>query len=82
MLVIYCDIVSVSEKWQIFLIDNFAMHQVFYVVGAVFLKNTISNHWVEEEKQFSIHEDDKQVIRENIVQAVIAAPNVIRYLVS
>lgn len=56
------------------------MHRELYVVGAVFLKNTISNHWVEEEKQFSIHEDDKQVIRENIVQAVIAAPNVIRYL--
>lgn len=55
------------------------MHFELYVVGAVFLKNTVSNHWVEEEKQFSIHEDDKQVIRENIVQAVIAAPNVIRY---
>lgn len=55
-----------------------AMHFELYVVGAVFLKNTVSNHWVEEEKQFSIHEDDKQVIRENIVQAVIAAPNVIR----
>lgn len=65
---------------QIVMSENLEMN--VRQAGAVFLKNSISNHWVEEEKQFSIHEDDKQVIRENIVQAVIAAPNVIRVQLS
>ena len=50
------------------------------------MKNTISQYWEEpdaeapptEPLKFTIHENDKQAIRDNIVEAVIAAPNPIR----
>jgi Importin-beta N-terminal domain len=49
------------------------------------MKNTISSNWEDKEEgqpsdvnAFVIHENDKQVIREHIVEAVIASTSLIR----
>lgn len=52
--------------------------------GVVYLKNLITNQWVEKEVDpgtplaFSLHEQDKAMIRDAIVDAVVMAPEVIR----
>jgi len=49
------------------------------------MKNMITQHWEEADEAkpaelltFIIHENDKQVVRDHIVEAVIAASNPIR----
>ncbi|XP_014366576.2 importin-7 [Papilio machaon] len=52
--------------------------------GVVFLKNLITSVWQEKEAEegepipFSIHEQDRAMIRDMIVDAVIQAPDIIR----
>lgn len=52
--------------------------------GAIYLKNTISSSWQEEEVEpgkplvFSIHEQDRGMVRESIVDAIVLAPEPIR----
>lgn len=52
--------------------------------GAVYLKNTIMNNWEDREVDagqpipFSIHEQDRAMIRDSIVDAVVIAPELIR----
>lgn len=52
--------------------------------GAVYLKNTIMNNWEDREVEagqplpFSIHEQDRAMIRDSIVDAVVMAPELIR----
>lgn len=52
--------------------------------GAVYLKNTITQNWQDHEVEpgqpliFSIHEQDRALIRENIVEAIVMAPEQIR----
>ena len=55
------------------------------VAGVVYLKNMVTRYWEVKEREslsdpipFSIHELDKTVIRENLVNAVISAPLAIR----
>ena len=54
--------------------------------AVIYLKNTITQSWEEKQPSnptdpvpFSIHESDKVQIRENLVEAVVAAPPPIRY---
>lgn len=55
--------------------------------GGIYLKNMIAQYWKEREPSelaegvapFIIAEQDKATIRENIVEAVIHAPELIRY---
>jgi len=49
------------------------------------MKNMIMQHWEETDEakpsdppSFIIHENDKQIVRDHIVEAVIAASNPIR----
>jgi len=49
------------------------------------MKNMVMQYWVEHDEAkpsdppaFIIHENDKQIIRDNLVEAVIAASNPIR----
>jgi len=49
------------------------------------MKNMVMQHWEESDEAkptdppaFIIHENDKQIIRDNLVEAVIAASNPIR----
>lgn len=52
--------------------------------GAVYLKNTITNSWEDRETDpgqpliFSIHEQDRGMIRDSIVDAIVLAPEPIR----
>lgn len=52
--------------------------------GAVYLKNIISNSWADHEVgsgepiPFSIHEQDRAMIRASIVDAIVHAPDLIR----
>ena len=54
--------------------------------GVIYFKNLVSQSWVPKEAAdtvnpeltFSIHEQDKALVRENIVQATVQAPEVIR----
>jgi len=55
------------------------------VSAVLYMKNLIMQHWEEADEAkpsdpsvFIIHENDKQVIREHLVEAVIAASNPIR----
>lgn len=54
-----------------------------YFLGVIYLKNLITSNWVERETenaplQFSIHEQDRAMIRDAIVDAVVHAPDLIR----
>lgn len=52
--------------------------------GAVYLKNTIMSNWEDREVEagqpipFSIHEQDRAMIRDSIVDAIVLAPEPIR----
>lgn len=54
--------------------------------GAIYLKNMCQKHWNEKTDAdgapindiFSIHENDKNLIRNNVVEAVAVAPDIIR----
>lgn len=52
--------------------------------GAIYLKNLISNNWHDKETEpgqpipFAIHEQDRALIRDSIVDAVVHAPDLIR----
>jgi len=57
--------------------------------GVIYLKNQVTQYWEEREAEtpgaavpFSIHEQDKVAIRENIVEAVIQAPLQVRVQLS
>jgi len=50
--------------------------------GAIYLKNLILNSWREpredEEQRFHIHEQDRAILRDQLVDAVVHAPPAIR----
>jgi hypothetical protein len=49
--------------------------------GAIYLKNMVYKSWTEDEddpQRFHIHEQDKAMIRDALVDAVVHAPNIIR----
>lgn len=52
--------------------------------GAIYLKNLISQSWQEKEVEsgqplpFTLHEQDRALIRDSIVDAVVHAPELIR----
>jgi len=55
------------------------------IAGVLYMKNMIMQYWAEGDEakptdppEFIIHENDKQLMRDNIVEAVIAASNPIR----
>lgn len=57
------------------------MKQLF--VGVIYLKNLITTNWADREAdngpvEFSIHEQDRAMIRDAIVDAVVHAPELIR----
>lgn len=55
-------------------------------LGVIYLKNMVTQFWSEKEVEnpadpvpFSIHEQDRKPIRDNIVEAIIHAPDPVRY---
>lgn len=57
---------------------------VFSTTGAVYLKNMTTQHWTEKVSepgappQFCLHEQDRSMIRDSIVDALVHAPNLIQ----
>lgn len=59
-----------------------AQYFVFFV-GVIYLKNLVTSNWADKEAdggpiEFSIHEQDRAMIRDAIVDAVVHAPELIR----
>lgn len=56
------------------------------ILGAIYLKNLITQSWAEPDHEpgavipFSIHEQDRSMIRNLIVEAIIHAPDLIRFV--
>lgn len=56
--------------------------------GVIYLKNVISQSWQYREPEvgqpivFSIHEQDRAMIRDSIVEAIVMAPEIIRVQLS
>lgn len=56
--------------------------------GAIYLKNLITNSWSDHESKagepipFSIHEQDRAMIRGSIVDAIVHAPDIIKLVKS
>lgn len=54
--------------------------------GAIYLKNLITQNWWDRETEagepmvYSIHEQDRAMIRNSIVEAIVHAPDLIRYV--
>jgi hypothetical protein len=54
------------------------------LAGAIYLKNLIQQNWQEREVEagqtvpFHIHEQDRAMIRDAIVDAVVLAPELVR----
>ncbi len=58
-------------------------------LGSIYLKNTVTKHWKERDQSdlqyadsapFLLHTADKMIMRANIVEAIIHAPEIIRYV--
>lgn len=55
--------------------------------GVIYLKNMVTQNWQEREVEagqpqvFHIHEQDRAMIRDAIVDAVVHAPELVRYVV-
>lgn len=54
-------------------------------LGAIYLKNVLTQSWQEKEVEnpgdpvpFSVHEQDRQQIRDNVIEAIIHAAGPIR----
>ena len=56
------------------------------ILGVIYLKNMITQYWPDREtapgdiSPYTIPEEDRHCIRENIVEAIIHSPELIRYV--
>ncbi len=56
-----------------------------YNTGVIYLKNMVTQNWQEREVEagqpqvFHIHEQDRAMIRDAIVDAMVHAPELVRY---
>lgn len=59
------------------------MQHCVIFAGVIYLKNLITSNWADKEPdngslEFNIHEQDRAMIRDAIVDAVVHAPELIR----
>ena len=60
--------------------------KLIYILGVIYLKNMITQYWPDREtapgdiSPYTIPEEDRHCIRENIVEAIIHSPELIRYV--
>lgn len=57
-------------------------------LAAIYLKNMVGWYWADREPRpgevvfpFNIHENDRQQIRDNIVEGIIRSPDLLRYFI-
>ena len=67
------------------IMSKFNVLLICFIPGAIYLKNLVTQHWADREVEsgqplpFSIHEQDRAMIRDAVVDAVVHAPDLIRY---
>lgn len=56
------------------------------ILGVIYLKNMVTQFWQDREAEkpgdpvpFSIHEHDRAAVREHLIEAIIHAPEPVRY---
>ena len=60
--------------------------KLIYILGVIYLKNMITQYWTDRDtapgdiSPYTIPEEDRHCIRENIVEAIIHSPELIRYV--
>lgn len=80
--------VNIKSRWSItklYLSSYVVLILLFlFSIGVIYLKNLISQNWADREGEpstplpFTIHEQDRAMIRDAIVDAVVHAPELIR----
>lgn len=54
--------------------------------GVIYMKNMITQNWQDREQEigqpipFAIHEQDRAMIRDSICEAIVLAPETVRYV--
>lgn len=66
--------------------SKYSFVKLIYILGVIYLKNMITQYWPDREtapgdiSPYTIPEEDRHCIRENIVEAIIHSPELIRYI--
>lgn len=77
----------ILAKWVFVWYFGYELVCYFCLTGVIYLKNMITQYWPDRETApgeippYSIPEEDRHCIRENIVEAIIHSPELIRYAV-
>lgn len=77
----------VLARWAFIWYFGYELLCYFCLTGVIYLKNMITQYWPDRETApgeippYSIPEEDRHCIRENIVEAIIHSPELIRYAV-
>lgn len=77
-----------KDFWFLSTIYNVKMNSIsrLLFIGAIYLKNMITQYWADKPAepglplQFSLHEQDRSMIRDSIVDAIVHAPELIQYV--
>lgn len=57
------------------------LHKTLNFLGAVYLKNLIYQNWAtrdEEPNKFTVHEQDRTMIRDTILDVIVQVPELLR----
>lgn len=66
--------------------SKYSLFKLTYILGVIYLKNMVTQYWPDREtaprdiSPYTIPEEDRHCIRENIVEAIIHSPELIRYI--
>lgn len=61
----------------------YALH-TFHFKGAIYLKNLIYQSWTAREgepNKFTVHEQDRAIVRDTILDVIVQVPELLRYFI-